>query len=121
MSLLIDLDDVGTDTEAEPILRGFPVASVSDAGSSNVLSQQPSRPAADKETYICTYPGCIRRFETPELLQKHRREGHRQANAPPHADEPEPKETLRHGILPALRSYPTREQESQSAQAQYAL
>ncbi|CAJ2505671.1 Uu.00g130650.m01.CDS01 [Anthostomella pinea] len=84
MSLLIDLGDVSTDTAAEPILRGFPVASVSDAGSSNVLSQQPSRPAADKETYICTCPGCIRRFETPELLQKPRREGHRRANAPPH-------------------------------------
>jgi hypothetical protein len=30
-------------------------------------------------TYTCTYHGCSQRFETPALLQKHKREGHRQA------------------------------------------
>lgn len=30
-------------------------------------------------TYSCTYHGCMLRFDTPALLQKHKREGHRQA------------------------------------------
>lgn len=40
-----------------------------------------SRPAntqADTGTYTCTYHGCSQRFETPQKLQKHKREGHRQ-------------------------------------------
>lgn len=32
-------------------------------------------------TYSCTYHGCTLRFDTPALLQKHKREGHRQAGA----------------------------------------
>lgn len=32
-------------------------------------------------TYSCTYHGCTQRFDTPSLLQKHKREGHRQANS----------------------------------------
>ncbi|KAF3076007.1 Transcriptional regulator RPN4 [Trichoderma lentiforme] len=42
-----------------------------------------SRPAganADGGTYTCTYHGCTLRFETPNLLQKHKREGHRQSH-----------------------------------------
>ncbi|KAL6864367.1 hypothetical protein J3F83DRAFT_162941 [Trichoderma novae-zelandiae] len=42
-----------------------------------------SRPAganADGGTYTCTYHGCTQRFETPSLLQKHKREGHRQSH-----------------------------------------
>lgn len=35
----------------------------------------------DSGTYSCTYHGCSQRFETPTLLQKHKREGHRQANS----------------------------------------
>lgn len=35
----------------------------------------------DRGTYSCTYHGCSQRFETPALLQKHKREGHRQANS----------------------------------------
>ncbi|KAL7945703.1 hypothetical protein V8C42DRAFT_42855 [Trichoderma barbatum] len=52
-----------------------------------------SRPAganADGGTYTCTYHGCTLRFETPNLLQKHKREGHRQSHgltgARPHHD-----------------------------------
>jgi len=33
----------------------------------------------DGGTYSCTYHGCMLRFDTPALLQKHKREGHRQA------------------------------------------
>ncbi len=34
----------------------------------------------DGGTYSCTYHGCTFRFDTPALLQKHKREGHRQAH-----------------------------------------
>lgn len=43
--------------------------------------QKPARTNADSGTYTCTYHGCNLRFETPALLQKHKREGHRQATA----------------------------------------
>ncbi|KAI1178147.1 hypothetical protein F4777DRAFT_127335 [Nemania sp. FL0916] len=57
-------------------------ASNTDGGSSNDGPvQRPERTAADGGTYTCTYHGCALRFETPALLQKHKREGHRQANA----------------------------------------
>ena len=48
-----------------------------------VHSSTPQRPAdtsADGGTYTCTYHGCTLRFDTPALLQKHKREGHRQAH-----------------------------------------
>lgn len=35
---------------------------------------------ANGGTYTCTYHGCTQRFATPALLQKHKREGHRQAH-----------------------------------------
>ncbi|KAI1858692.1 uncharacterized protein JN550_012524 [Neoarthrinium moseri] len=47
---------------------------------SDVSVQRPARTNADGGTYTCTYHGCTQRFETPQLLQKHKREGHRQAN-----------------------------------------
>ncbi|KAF2490906.1 hypothetical protein BU16DRAFT_585253 [Lophium mytilinum] len=40
--------------------------------------QKPVSSAADSGTYTCTYHGCTLRFETPQKLQKHKREGHRQ-------------------------------------------
>lgn len=40
---------------------------------------KPANVAADGGTYTCTYHGCTLRFESPALLQKHKREGHRQA------------------------------------------
>ncbi|KAI3333815.1 hypothetical protein F4824DRAFT_470915 [Ustulina deusta] len=42
--------------------------------------QRPDRTAADGGTHTCTYHGCTLRFETPALLKKHKREGHRQAS-----------------------------------------
>jgi hypothetical protein len=48
-----------------------------------ILGSAPQRPAdtrADGGTYTCTYHGCTLRFDTPALLQKHKREGHRQAH-----------------------------------------
>ncbi|MCJ1396634.1 hypothetical protein MMC18_009525 [Xylographa bjoerkii] len=41
--------------------------------------QRPPRTTADSGTYTCTYHGCTQRFETPAKLQKHKRDGHRQA------------------------------------------
>jgi hypothetical protein len=57
--------------------------SVETNGSSgnDAVMQRPARTNADGGTYTCTYHGCTLRFETPQLLQKHKREGHRQANA----------------------------------------
>ncbi|KAI1388401.1 uncharacterized protein F4822DRAFT_245508 [Hypoxylon trugodes] len=54
-------------------------ATNSDSG--DAPSQKPAGSSADGGTYTCTYHGCTLRFETPALLQKHKREGHRQANA----------------------------------------
>jgi hypothetical protein len=44
--------------------------------------QKPAGSSADTGTYTCTYHGCTLRFETPQKLQKHKREGHRNANPP---------------------------------------
>lgn len=55
----------------------------SNSPSSVASSSSPQRPdhiGAEGGTYTCTYHGCTRRFETPALLQKHKREGHRQAH-----------------------------------------
>jgi hypothetical protein len=43
-------------------------------------AQRPVSTGAESGTYTCTYHGCTLRFETPALLQKHKREGHRQAH-----------------------------------------
>jgi hypothetical protein len=52
----------------------------SDAGRSTAAHKPASGTGADGGTYTCTYHGCTLRFETPALLQKHKREGHRQAH-----------------------------------------
>jgi hypothetical protein len=58
--------------------------SSADVGSvDSSLAKSPQRPtntSTDGGTYTCTYHGCTLRFETPALLQKHKREGHRQAH-----------------------------------------
>lgn len=48
-------------------------------GNTPVARARPVGITADGGTYTCTYHGCTLRFETPALLQKHKREGHRQA------------------------------------------
>jgi hypothetical protein len=60
-------------------------SSCSEAGpdpssqSSDRILQKPANSNADHGTYTCTYHGCTQRFETPQKLQKHKREGHRNA------------------------------------------
>ncbi|EPE07502.1 26s proteasome regulatory subunit-like protein [Ophiostoma piceae UAMH 11346] len=44
-------------------------------------SQRPGIVTNDGGTYTCTYHGCTQRFESPAMLQKHKREGHRQMHA----------------------------------------
>ncbi|KAI9657180.1 MAG: hypothetical protein M1821_003347 [Bathelium mastoideum] len=45
-------------------------------------AQRPSRTSGDSGTYSCTYHGCPRRFDNPQKLQKHKREGHRSVHHP---------------------------------------
>ncbi|KAI4599311.1 hypothetical protein KJ359_002270 [Pestalotiopsis sp. 9143b] len=52
----------------------------SGSNGSDATISRPARTMADGGTYTCTYHGCTLRFETPQALQKHKREGHRQAN-----------------------------------------
>ncbi|KAF2256342.1 hypothetical protein BU26DRAFT_526783 [Trematosphaeria pertusa] len=59
-------------------------SSASEAGpepgnQSSERLQKPADSSADTGTYTCTYHGCTQRFETPQKLQKHKREGHRNA------------------------------------------
>ncbi|KAI0205807.1 hypothetical protein F4808DRAFT_448159 [Astrocystis sublimbata] len=67
-------------------------ASNADGGSSSSIHDgfvaRPENTSADSGTYTCTYHGCTQRFETPAHLQKHKREGHRQANALNHLRSP---------------------------------
>lgn len=57
-------------SEAEP----------SNSQGSEQFLHKPTSSAAESGTYSCTYHGCSQRFETPQKLQKHKREGHRNAN-----------------------------------------
>ncbi|KAI1472030.1 uncharacterized protein F4812DRAFT_449797 [Daldinia caldariorum] len=63
-------------------------AEASNSEGGDVPSQKPAGASADGGTYTCTYHGCTLRFETPQLLQRHKREGHRQANALSHIRSP---------------------------------
>lgn len=54
-------------------------SSTGSGGSTPINRARPMGTGADSGTYTCTYHGCTLRFETPALLQKHKREGHRQA------------------------------------------
>ena len=55
-------------------------ASSDSNGATTANLMRPMGTAADGGTYTCTYHGCTLRFETPALLQKHKREGHRQSH-----------------------------------------
>jgi hypothetical protein len=68
------------------------LGSAETGGTDSVHGVTPQRPAdtrADGGTYTCTYHGCTMRFDTPALLQKHKREGHRQAHGLNGARRPE--------------------------------
>ncbi|KUI58025.1 Transcriptional regulator RPN4 [Cytospora mali] len=55
-------------------------ASASPDSTATGSPRRPENIRAEGGTYTCTYHGCTQRFETPSALQKHKREGHRQAH-----------------------------------------
>jgi len=67
-------------------------------------SHKTSKPAsslADSGTYTCTYHGCSLRFETPQKLQKHKREGHRNPSTSAASSQPPPSPGLGSGMTSA--------------------
>lgn len=71
-------------SEVSNLTEEFPATLASMESSSSEYAPETSRKrraAADTGTYTCTYHGCTLRFETPALLQRHKREGHRSAGA----------------------------------------
>lgn len=69
------------DVSASQLSSADSNTSGSAAYSTPVPQSRPAGANADGGTYTCTYHGCTLRFETPSLLQKHKREGHRQSHA----------------------------------------
>jgi hypothetical protein len=63
-------------------------AGSSSGGNTPAHYGRPMGTGADGGTYTCTYHGCTLRFETPALLQKHKREGHRQTHGLANAARP---------------------------------
>ncbi|OHE92283.1 hypothetical protein CORC01_12398 [Colletotrichum orchidophilum] len=61
-------------SSAESSTGGSDATSISNG----TTISKPAGATADGGTYTCTYHGCTMRFETPAMLQKHKREGHRQ-------------------------------------------
>ena len=71
-----------TSHETPPRLGSSGASSAaSGRGDTPSMQGRPSNTGADTGTYTCTYHGCSLRFETPTMLQKHKREGHRQSQA----------------------------------------
>ena len=58
----------------------------SEADEIDEIPQRPGNTRSDGGTYTCTYHGCTQRFETPQKLQKHKKEGHRQGTPSSNAD-----------------------------------
>lgn len=69
-------NQAGLDTP--PRLSSAGSSSVDSAGHTPSSRPRPMGTSADGGTYTCTYHGCTLRFESPSMLQKHKREGHRQ-------------------------------------------
>jgi hypothetical protein len=64
-------------------------------------SSKPTSSLADSGTYTCTYHGCSLRFETPQKLQKHKREGHRNPSTSAGTSQPPPSPGLGSGMTSA--------------------
>lgn len=71
----------GTNQQSPPRLSSAASSSSGSGSNTPVSHGRPTGTAADGGTYTCTYHGCTQRFETPALLQKHKREGHRQTQS----------------------------------------
>ncbi|KAG6037542.1 hypothetical protein E4U41_005008 [Claviceps citrina] len=64
--------------DSPPRLSSSGASSVASGGNTPTDCDRPTNTGADSGTYTCTYHGCTYRFDTPTMLQKHKREGHRQ-------------------------------------------
>jgi len=64
-------------------------------------TSKPTSSLADSGTYTCTYHGCSLRFETPQKLQKHKREGHRNPSTSAASSQPPPSPGLGSGMTSA--------------------
>ncbi|EXJ86683.1 hypothetical protein A1O3_03636 [Capronia epimyces CBS 606.96] len=78
---LLSMESTGDEGHSEPSSQ----QSTQQPRSQNQAApqSQPRRPvdtSSDSGTYSCTYHGCHLRFESPAQLQKHKREGHKQAS-----------------------------------------
>ncbi|OAQ71162.2 26S proteasome regulatory subunit-like protein [Pochonia chlamydosporia 170] len=68
-----------TSHDTPPRLSSSGASSVASGGNTPASRGRPTSTGTEAGTYTCTYHGCTMRFETPSLLQKHKREGHRQS------------------------------------------
>lgn len=71
---------VNDTTPTPPSTHSFATSRLGSSESGHPSPQRPENTSADGGTYTCTYHGCTMRFETPSMLQKHKREGHRLAH-----------------------------------------
>jgi len=67
--------------DTPPRLSSAGSSSADSGNTTPAFNVRPMGTNAEGGTYTCTYHGCTKRFETPALLQKHKREGHRQTQA----------------------------------------
>lgn len=66
------------------VTEDFPATLTSMDSSSSEYApdmKKPDSTSADSGGYTCTYRNCTLRFDTPQKLQKHKREGHRSSAA----------------------------------------
>lgn len=70
-----------TSHDTPPRLSSAGSSSAESGSNTPIHTVRPVGAGAEGGTYTCTYHGCTLRFETPALLQKHKREGHRQTQA----------------------------------------
>ena len=74
--LVTDARRIQQQPQQDSQLQSHQVQQLQSQSSSNL--QKPVSSRTERGTFSCTYQGCPLRFETASLLQKHKREDHRQ-------------------------------------------
>lgn len=79
---LLSMESTGDEGPSEPSSQQstHQARSQNQAAPQSQPQQRPVDTSSDSGTYSCTYHGCHLRFESPAQLQKHKREGHKQAS-----------------------------------------
>lgn len=77
---MISMESTGEEGPSMPSSQQSLHESKIQSHSTAQIPQRPADTSSDAGTYSCTYHGCSLRFDTPAKLQKHKREGHRQAS-----------------------------------------